>query len=246
MSIGDPILAFDSLESTNKTAAELLSLSKVQHGAVIVAREQTAGRGQRGRSWTSEPGADLTMSVVLKPERLRAEDQFVLGKMAALAVAEVVRAHVQGAVCIKWPNDVLVEREKVAGILIKNEIVGELVQSSVVGIGINANSSGFPAELVATSLLNAGGQRVDLYALREQVCQALERWWQASQAGDGVLEDRYTSSLWARGRWSEMDLDGVRIRARPMDVDRHGRLIVELEGGVVGTYGLDRLRFAPR
>ncbi|HRF80543.1 MAG TPA: biotin--[acetyl-CoA-carboxylase] ligase, partial [Flavobacteriales bacterium] len=166
MSIGDPILTFDSLESTNKTAAELLSLSKVQHGAAIVAREQTAGRGQRGRVWTSEPGADLTMSIVLKPERLRAEDQFVLGKMAALAVAEVVRGLVPGVVRIKWPNDVLVEREKVAGILIKNEIVGELVQSSVVGIGINANSSGFPVDLMATSLLNAGGQHVDLKVLR--------------------------------------------------------------------------------
>jgi len=246
MSIGDPILTFDSLESTNKTAAELLSLSKVQHGAVIVAREQTAGRGQRGRVWTSEPGADLTMSIVLKPERLRAEDQFVLGKMAALAVAEVVRGLVPGVVRIKWPNDVLVEREKVAGILIKNEIVGELVQSSVVGIGINANSSGFPVDLMATSLLNAGGQHVDLKVLREQVCSALEGWWRAWETGDGRLESAYSSLLWARGRWSEVDLDGVRIRARPMDVDRHGRLIVELEGGVVGAYGLDRLRFAPR
>ncbi len=246
MAIGHPVFAFDTLESTNKTAAEMLSLSKVQHGAVILARAQTAGRGQRGRTWIAEPGADLMMSVVLKPTSLRAEDQFMLGKLAALAVAEVVRALVPGEVRIKWPNDVLVERRKIAGILIKNEVVGELVQSSIVGIGINGNSTAFPEELVATSIQLASGRMVELETLREQLCQALDRWWIRFEERQPGWEAAYTEQLWARGRWSDMLLDGLPITARPMDVDRHGRLFVEVEGGNVAAYGLDRLRFAPR
>lgn len=246
MDIGHPILAFDTLESTNKTAAELLNLSKVQHGAVILAREQTAGRGQRGRSWISEPGDDLMMSVVLKPARLRADEQFALGKVAALAVAEVLRALVPGDVRIKWPNDILVDRLKIAGILIKNEVVGELVQSSVVGIGINANSHDFPETLVATSVLLESGRKVDLAVLLDQMCKTLDRRWKAYEAGGEGLAEEYVGQLWARGRWAELVLDGLPVMGRPMDVDRHGRLIVELEGGEVAAYGLDRLRFAPR
>lgn len=246
MGIGTPIIAFDTLESTNKTAAELLSLSKVQHGAVILAREQTAGRGQRGRTWTAQPGLDLTASVVLKPPALRAEDQFVLGKMAALAVAEVTRMLVPTDVRIKWPNDVLVERKKIAGILIKNEVVGELVQSSVVGVGINANSSGFPEEMTATSLLLETGRVVDVKVLLDHLCKALDRRWRAFENGEDGLAAEYTEHLWARGRWTDLLLDGQCIVARPMDVDAHGRLIVEHEGGAVNAYGLDRLRFAPR
>lgn len=246
MAIGDPIIAFDTLESTNKTAAELLNLSKVQHGAVILAREQTAGRGQRGRSWVAQPGLDLMMSVVLKPARLRAEEQFVLGKIAALAVADVASSLVTGDVRIKWPNDVLVERRKLAGILIKNEVVGELVQSAVIGIGFNANSTGFPEELMATSIFLETGRMVDLKVLLGHVCAALQKWWVEWEQGQGGHAEAYTEQLWARGRWAEFLLDGRSIAARPMDVDAHGRLIVEHEGGEVKAYGLDRLRFAPR
>lgn len=246
MRIGQPILAFDLLESTNKTAAELVSLSKVQHGAVIMAREQTSGRGQRGRSWISKGGEDLLMSVVLKPPGLRAEDQFVLGKLVALAVHEVVQQIVGGEVRIKWPNDILVGRRKVAGILIKNDIVGELVLNCVAGIGLNVNSAEFPEELVATSLLLETGNAADPPALLERICASLEQWWVRWQIEPALVADRYTEYLWMRGRWAPLVLDDEPVIARPMDVDRYGRLIVELEGGAVGAYGLDRLRFAPR
>ncbi|MCB0769772.1 MAG: biotin--[acetyl-CoA-carboxylase] ligase [Flavobacteriales bacterium] len=245
MRIGAPVLAFESLESTNKMAAELFGLSKVQHGAVIMANEQTAGRGQRDRVWVAQKGADLTVSVVLEPPGLRAEDQFVLSKLAALAVSDVVRTWIGGPVAVKWPNDVLVGRRKIAGILIENDVMGERVACSVVGIGINVNSSGFPEDLMATSMLLESGGRVDLTDVLTDLCGALDKRWQAWVAGDAQAED-YASALWAKGRWVAMVLDGVPVTARPMEVDRHGRLIVELEGGAVNAYSLDQLRFAPR
>ena len=183
---------------------------------------------------------------MLKPTRLRAEDQFMLGKLAALAVAEVVQERVPGAVRVKWPNDVLVERRKVAGILIKNEVVGELVQSSIVGVGINVNSRAFPEELVATSLWLDSGREADPSEVLIHLCAAMERRWSAWEGGDRGADRAYSDLLWSRGRWSAFVRDEEPIMARPMDVDRHGRLIVEMENGEVGAYGLDRLRFAPR
>jgi len=124
--------------------------------------------------------------------------------------------------------------------------VGELVLSSIIGIGINANSASFAEDLVATSIFRETGRAVDLEQLRDSLCKALDRRWSACAIGESGLAEAYTEQLWARGRWSEMVLDGLPIMGRPMDVDEHGRLIVEQENGQVSAYGLDRLRFAPR
>lgn len=244
--IGQQLVVLDLAESTNKTAAEMLGLSKLRHGAVILANEQTAGRGQRGRDWYSEPGLDLTISLVVQPVDLRADQQFVLSKLAALAVHDVVQEVVSGDVRIKWPNDILIEREKVAGILIQNELAGDRVQWSIIGIGINVNGRAFEAGFVATSLAIATGGTLDRMALLERFCQAFEALWSAWQEGRPGWEERYTDLLWSRGRWTDALLDGKPLMVRPMDVDRQGRLIVEQEDGTVVSYGLDRLRSAPR
>ncbi|MBK7384945.1 MAG: biotin--[acetyl-CoA-carboxylase] ligase [Flavobacteriales bacterium] len=244
--IGETLLEFDKLDSTNKEAAELLALSKVDHGAVILAHSQADGRGQRGSAWLSSPGQDLTFSIVVKPPRLRADAQFALGKIAALAVHDTVRKHVEGDVRIKWPNDVLVERKKIAGILIKNEVVGELVMSAVIGIGLNVNNTSLPEELVATSLAKEAGKSFDRKVVLRECLDRFGHWWGkwTSAPGEGLVS--YTDRLWTRGRWTDMTLDGAPIRARTVDVDPLGRLIIETEDGAVNAYGLDRLRFAPR
>ena len=246
MSIGIPLIAFDSLESTNKTAAELLAMSKVGHGAAILAHAQTDGRGQRGSAWASAPGKDIALSIVLKPTGLRADNQFVLGKLAALAVSDVVRAYMHADVRIKWPNDILVNRRKIAGILIKNDIIGELVVNSIIGIGINVNSTDLKPDLVATSLAVECGRSFDCPAIVEELFERFNHWWGKwmSAPEDGLVS--YSDRLWTRGRWADMVLDGAPISARTMDVDPTGRLIVEHEDGRVLAYGLDRLRFAAR
>ncbi|MCB0784260.1 MAG: hypothetical protein KDC02_08595, partial [Flavobacteriales bacterium] len=109
--IGRELVELATVGSTNKHAADLLSLSKVQHGAVILAHEQTEGRGQRGRTWSSAAGKDLTFSIVLQPQVLKASGQFMLAKLAALAVHDVVAGQLKWGVGkrdeevrIKWPN----------------------------------------------------------------------------------------------------------------------------------------------
>ncbi|MEO8589836.1 MAG: biotin--[acetyl-CoA-carboxylase] ligase [Flavobacteriales bacterium] len=244
--IGGRILEYDSLASTNKTAADLLSTSGVGHGAIILAHEQTDGRGQRGRSWISRSGLDLTFSIVLRPQNLRADAQFALAKIAALAVHDVVQHHVKGDVRIKWPNDILVDRRKVAGILIKNEVVGELVMSSIVGIGLNVNSTGLDPDIAGTSLAVEVGRALDRITLFGTLCERFEQWWlRWEQEREEGLQG-YSDRLWARGRWADVYLDEQPLSVRPIDVDAHGRLIVEHGDGQVKAYGLDRLRFAPR
>jgi BirA family transcriptional regulator, biotin operon repressor / biotin---[acetyl-CoA-carboxylase] ligase len=246
MRFGQPLIEYEVLESTNAEASALVSAGKAAHGTVVLGHQQTEGQGQRGRTWHSQPGLDLTFSVVCTPEGLRADRQFALSKVAALAVFDAVRPHVQADLRIKWPNDVLVSGRKVAGILIQNELTGDQVTRSIIGIGLNVNSTGFPPELVATSLLQEGGKELDRRAVLFNLLDRFGHWWQKwQQAPDEGLVS-YTDRLWTRGRWADMLLDGAPITARALDVDELGRLLVEAEDGTVAAYGLDRLRFAPR
>jgi len=244
--LGGPFIELPSVESTNKTAAEHLRLSKLRHGSVILAHEQTAGRGQRGRQWVSAPGRDLALSIVVAPPALRADGQFVLAKLAALAVHDTVASLVPGEVRIKWPNDVLVDRRKVAGILIENELAGERVAWSIIGIGLNVNSTDLPEELAATSLALERGVELDRMAVLDALLQRFKALWDAWCTGEGHWEATYTDRLWSRGRWADLLLDGQPVQGRPVDVDGQGRLLVEMPGGGVGAFALDRLRFAPR
>lgn len=251
--IGTVFISLDSVESTNKYAADLVAQGHAPDGTVILAKEQTAGRGQRGRTWKSAKGLDLTTSVVLRPTWLRADRQFILAQAAALAVhdvvAEAMGTSVDGRgelVRVKWPNDVLIDRSKVAGILIQNELSGNRVTTSIIGIGINVNSSELEAELNATSLRMETGREQDLQVLLTRLCQRLEHWLDLAQAQAPELPLRYAALLWSRNRFVDMELDGAPYSARPMDVDPLGRLLVEDASGQVQAFGLDRLRFATR
>lgn len=244
--IGNQFIELASAESTNKSAADLISLSKLRHGAVILAHDQTAGRGQRDRVWQSSPGLDLTFSIVVEPTGLRIEEQFVISKMIALSVHHVVRKVLTGDVRIKWPNDILVDRRKVAGILIQNELQGEKVLWSIIGVGLNVNSSDYEEHLLATSLSMEAGRNFDRMEVLEAICLRFEFLWGQWKNGNDAIDEAYADQLWSKGRWAHVELDGTDQQVRPMEVDSTGRLIVEHDDGTVGAYGSDRLRFAPR
>lgn len=244
--IGSARIELATVDSTNKHAADLLHLTEVQHGTVILAHEQTGGRGQRDRHWRSQPGLDLTFSVVLRPDGLDAGHQFVLAQFTALAVRDALQRIGVPDVMVKWPNDVLVGPRKVAGILIQNELQGGRVRHAVVGIGLNVNSDGDVDGALATSVRLELGRPADREALLALLLDRLELRWRQAQGHRAGLEADYRDALWGRGRWMPMELDGTPIEARPLEVDADGRLLVELQGGAVAPFGLDRLRFGPR
>ena len=139
---GFGIDCFDELGSTNDTARD----PRYGAGDVVLAERQTAGRGQRGNSWSSGTGLNLTFSVVLCPDFLPAARQFYVSKIVALAVSDtLVRWGIEAR--IKWPNDIYIGDRKVAGILIENDLCGRYMARSVVGVGLNVNQTEFDASL---------------------------------------------------------------------------------------------------
>src|ERR1700747_2779313 len=138
---GRNIIELSECASVNTHATELLKAVKLPEGTVIYTKKQTAGRGQRGNTWVSEDGKNLTMCFVFHPNFLNAANSFLLSMTVSLALHDLLTELLteKQEVKIKWPNDILIDGKKVAGILIENVLREEQLSSSVIGIGLNLN-----------------------------------------------------------------------------------------------------------
>ena len=144
MSKKHDIIWLQSVDSTNEEAKR--HISDIDNLSVLSAWEQTAGRGQRGNTWTSNAGENLMFSIVLKSPALMAEEHFALNEIAALSVSEFLSTYGIKAQ-IKWPNDIYVDEKKICGILIENSFRGKSISSSIIGIGLNINQRNFNVNL---------------------------------------------------------------------------------------------------
>lgn len=241
---------FDELPSTNDYARDLLAKSRPSEGTVVRAASQTAGRGQFGSSWITEPGANLTLSVILYPNWLKISDQFRLSEAVALAVRDTVSITVDGRRCtvdgagptvhrtpytIKWPNDIYLGDRKTAGILIQNTLSGNLLEASVIGIGLNVNQVMFPPGAPnATSLALATGSVFDLNQVGDALLECLERRYLQLKSGQSAeLRAEYQAHLYGFGRLRNfLRPDGSAFSGTIQGVQPDGRLVVSINGDV--------------
>ena len=219
---------FETIDSTNTEA--LRCLDGIPSGTVLAARSQTAGRGQRGNTWFTEPGKNLTFSVVLKDLGLKASDSIRLNALTSVAVASLLE-HYGVQPVIKWPNDIYVSGRKICGMLIENTLDGAMLGASVVGIGININQREFPQLANATSLALCTGKDE---ALEEVLAVFLEIFeGMLSRLDSPELWERYASRLYRLGKTAryydilrEEEFEGV-----IQGVEPDGRLCILDAGG---------------
>ncbi len=193
----------ESIDSTNSEA--LRRLAELPSGTVLSARDQTAGRGQRGNSWFTEAGKNLTFSLVLKFGQgalpaLKAADAPWLNYLASHVVALFLEE--QGVSArIKWPNDIYVDRRKICGMLLENALAGKELAASVVGIGLNINQTHFPQLANATSLALCSGRSYSLEACLERIATLFEQELPGlfTDAGRTALFAAYSARLFQQG-----------------------------------------------
>jgi BirA family biotin operon repressor/biotin-[acetyl-CoA-carboxylase] ligase len=169
--IGNQIHHFDTLESTNNYTANKFKNGDIKCGTVILADNQTKGRGQRDKSWDSEPYSNLTFSFVLNAEKLHSRDILKPILITSIALVNFLQRHNTKAK-IKWPNDILVKNKKIAGILIENFYTGKKLNFCVIGIGFNVNQTNFGA-LSATSLALEKGKSFSIQTVLESLLYQL-------------------------------------------------------------------------
>ena len=183
--IGNNIIRLNDVDSTNSFALSLLRNTEMEEGAVITAHAQTLGRGQRGNTWFSEPGKNITCSILLKPNFLNINLQFDLTRAIALGLSDLLNDLLpSSAINIKWPNDIIADGKKIAGILIENVINGTRVSTSVVGIGLNVNQQHFGIDAAhAVSISQLAGKEFVVEEVQQQLFSHVEARYLQLRAG---------------------------------------------------------------
>ena len=231
--VGRGVETHATIGSTNDRARDLLN-EPGGEGRAIVTEEQTAGRGRRGRAWTSPPGRNLMVSVAVRPD-IPVADAWQLALAAALAARSACAAH--APVALKWPNDLVAhDGAKLGGLLLETTIDGDRVTSAVIGIGINVNwpRAEMPAEIAAgaTSLGELAGTHIDRADLLGELLDALDAELVAVEAGASPVP-RYREVCATLGTEVGVDTPTGRIEGRATGIDDGGALMVETAGGRV-------------
>lgn len=241
MPVGSKVIQLNSVDSTNNYAAMLISNDNAVHGTVILADEQTAGRGQRGMKWQSESGSNLLMSIILKHDNLSVDRQFLLTQVASLSVVDLLRK-IGLSAHIKWPNDIYVGDRKICGMLIENNLSGAVIRSSIVGIGLNVNQFYFDLT-TATSIKLEKGQSFPIQEILFSFIGSFNLFYdQLMSSRIQEIEDLYKINLlgYEQKRIFE-DVTGE-FSGIIRGVNPNGKLRMEVNG-VEQTYDLKQLRF---
>jgi len=196
--IGKVLYELEAVGSTNQYALDILSKSKPSEGTIYITHNQYAGRGQANKHWESEPSKNLTLSIVLYPTFLQARQQFLLNQAISLGVLKTIQYFIPKKCTIKWPNDLYVEDRKITGILIQNSLRGAIIQSSVVGIGLNVNQQVFTSNAPnPTSIFLEAKKEFTLTSVFEQLCLQIEQQYLLLKGGRfNMLQQQYQQNLY--------------------------------------------------
>ena len=230
--VGKNLIELDSIDSTNNYAKDLLSNSHPPEGTVVWAKEQFAGRGQMGNSWTTEGGKNVTISIILYPDFLEADKQFFLNMAVALAIKDFCELVIGDEVKIKWPNDIYFRNHKLGGVLIENSISDGRLSSSVIGIGINVNQEEFdPSIPNPVSLQQIKNSEFEIPNLVEQLCSFIEKYYlQLRQLHFNFLDKGYTESLYRYQQTHEFKKGDNIFKGEINGVTKEGKLIIHSNG----------------
>jgi BirA family biotin operon repressor/biotin-[acetyl-CoA-carboxylase] ligase len=244
MIIGSKLLFIKNLPSTNSYAASLIRENEVSEGTIVYTDYQSAGRGQPGNNWESEENKNLLISIILFPTMISPADQFLLSMAVSLGICDFLERHTS-AISVKWPNDIYVKNDKIAGILIENSVMGDKIEHTIAGIGININQAKFLSDAPnPTSLTTLTGKQFDLADCLVKLASDLDNRYKMLISGDfDLVRLDYLSRLFRHNKWGRMrDINGE-FNGRVVSVSDSGRLIVEKDEGITVEYSFREVDF---
>jgi len=230
--LGSTVLRFGRVSSTNDVAKDFAS-SGAREGLCVIAKEQTAGRGRQGRTWSSPAGDGLYMSVVLRPA-IKPSDAGMITLASAIAVAETLRLDYETDAEIKWPNDLMVRGRKISGILIESAIQDDELDYIVLGVGVNTGQSSFPEDVAntATSLWLETRRTVSPEDFADALLPRLEHWYLASLADQASITSHWKKlSPTSQNCAVSVETSDGSIEGITQGLTSRGGLMVELANG---------------
>jgi BirA family biotin operon repressor/biotin-[acetyl-CoA-carboxylase] ligase len=244
MIIGSDLLFFENLPSTNSYAAVLLKRESPKEGTIVYTNFQTAGKGYSGNSWESEDGKNLLISIILYPDFINPSEQFSISMAISLGICDFLMRYIPGC-SVKWPNDIYIYNDKIAGILIESAIIADKFEYSIAGIGLNINQEKFisPA-LNPVSLKQISGKTFDLHISLAQLAADLDSRYKQLIASDNVqIRKEYELMLYRLNNWSDFrDINGI-FTGRILGIGDYGSLKIETRDSIIREYSFKEVEF---
>jgi BirA family biotin operon repressor/biotin-[acetyl-CoA-carboxylase] ligase len=228
--LGQHVVFYATVGSTNSTAKTLAQQGAVE-GTLVIADEQTSGRGRLGRRWLAPPASCLLFSLIFRPE-LGVSHAQRLTMVCGLGVTEGIREATGLRARLKWPNDIMLGGRKAGGILTEASSTGEHLDNVVVGIGLNVNLqvTALPSEFNATSIQHELGHQIPRVSLLQRILRHIEERYSALQAGQSPVQD-WAAALETLGRQVELRTEQGTWQGLAAAVDDEGALLLRLDDG---------------
>jgi BirA family biotin operon repressor/biotin-[acetyl-CoA-carboxylase] ligase len=238
------IIKLNAIDSTNRFLKELAQETSAENYTIVVANQQTDGKGQRGASWISESDKGLTFSLLYHNLQESAINLFELNCIVALSIVEALQSISLIKFQIKWPNDILAENKKIGGVLIENSFKNQQEVVSVIGIGINVNQLHFENLPQASSLALLERKIFDKEEIMIKIAKQLKfNLENAQKIGSNFYWERYHELLYKRGVVSAFeDGNGNQFVGKISAVTREGKLQLELENNVLSIFDLKEIK----
>lgn len=239
-----PIIHIEEIDSTNNLLRSQLLESYLEEGTTITANFQTAGKGQRGNGWESERGHNLLFSMVLYPATIKANEQFIISQIVSLAIADVLSKYTDD-ISIKWPNDIYWNEKKICGILIENDLMGETLKQSIIGVGLNINQKGFrsnaPNPISLYQITNEEHNRQ--YILSDIIEHIFLYYNSLKSGGMSGIREKYKELLFRKQGYYLFNDGEHDFEARINDVENGGLLVLEYRNGETKRFAFKEVKY---
>lgn len=236
------VIKLSAIGSTNDYLKALCKETDLQDGTVVLTEEQTQGRGQMGATWFFEPSKSLAFSVLKRFDELSVASQFAITMQVSLSIKNCLEQFGIPQLSIKWPNDIMADGKKLCGLLIENQLLGQHIKHTVIGVGLNVNNTIFSSLPKATSMVLESGNHHDLdevfFTLGKAIINGLEH----KNPNFESLQQSYEKQLFRKNEVSVFLIGGSKHNGIIRGVNTHGELQLQLEDEEIKTYRLKEVR----
>jgi len=238
------IVVIQETDSTNNYANRQIMTGTIPECTVFLAYNQKNGKGQINNTWESEPGKNLTFSLVLNPVSLEISDQFMISKVVTLGISTVLKTMVKD-LKIKWPNDIYAGNKKLGGILIENSVISGRITCSVVGIGLNINQKVFKSKAPnPVSLKQITGQDYDLLPLLDKIISAIKVYYEKLREGKFKEINRlFLDEMFRFNRKCLYKSSEGEFYGKITGVNEIGQLMIETENRTIRQFHFKEVEF---
>ena len=237
------IIKLDAIDSTNSYLKKLLNKESLDDLTVVISKHQTQGKGRNGNVWLNKPSLNLAFSIYKRFSDFEIDKKFMLNVISSISVYETLKKYNLLDLTIKWPNDIMTANKKISGILIENNVRGNSIKNSVIGIGININQSEFKNLPNATSIFIETGKLNSIDMIAQELQKALEKNFNLFKINENELIKNYNSLLYKKNEISNfLANDMSKFQGKIIKVGIDGKITIRVSNKQLSKYSESEIK----